>query len=1073
MVRGNGVRRRFFTLLVAALVVLALAVVAGALPPENTTAPTISDTSPVVGQTLTGSDGSWNVDPDETGRVREWLRGATVVGSGPTYLVTAGDAGAQLVYRVTVTNDDGSTPASSAPTAAVRQAPASSSPPTINNTTPIVGQVLTASPGSWVGTPAPSFSYQWFRAATPVGSAQQYTVVQADAGQTLFVRVTGTNTAGSASADSAATAQVAGPPFNTGDSGTVLPSIPGNPTVGQAVTAVNGTWGGWPVPTTFTYQWQRCDAAGNNCANVNGATAQSYTPVDGDAVAAGYTLRVLVTATNPSGQAQALSPPSQIVRGLPKNAGQPGTVLPSIAEATADNVWVLGEQLTANPGAWLGYPLPTSASPQGSTFAFQWLRCNRSGLNTISTTCAPIGGATGQSYVLTQADVGLGIRVAVVATNVVGSSPPATDPAAVASPLAQARIVNGPPVADGQNGTATPPAVSGTAARGQQLIAGSGVWGGYPVPAVTHQWWHCPTATWEAICQAIGGPTSVAASSPVTAPLLTTGNSAYTLTNAELGRYVIVRATATNTRGTTTATSPATAQVVGAPILTQLNGAPDPNALPKIVGGAVSGLTVAASPGSWSAFPVEVTFTYQWLRCTGTTVADCSPIAGATNDLYKLVDADVGKRIRVRVTASNGIVPNGIAESAAAGPVASADTGGGGDGPDLLVQLSSATAGGEVTFIATVRNVGAGASAATLTASLTSGLTLQSASASQGSCSGAVTCALGGIASGGSATVTIVARAGASGSFSFTASVASTPPDVNPTNNSVTVGTFLSVSSRTPTATASTARPGSGPGGPGKGGSAKTKRVVPKLEARLVKGQWVVDTTFSLLSGAAKLSAVVTEDGSTKPLSVLAGSRLGTTRVGAKGAAVVTLNARAKGTFPLRIVLPSKGFSLQKSYVIRITATAASGASSTLDLGFRGVSVTKRTAKVAFDGKGFLVAASVKVPRDKARIPLRAWVTKGSSAARQTMLLGSRLGTAVQKRNVPLLTFAATKPGTYPVRVLLPAGSLSPGVLYVLRVDSRPRNAAWTTTEIRFKPTRAVVAKAARAIASAGRAQGK
>ena len=31
-------------------------------------------------------------------------------------------------------------------------------------------------------------------------------------------------------------------------------------------------------PINFTYQWRRCDSAGANCANINGATNQSYQP---------------------------------------------------------------------------------------------------------------------------------------------------------------------------------------------------------------------------------------------------------------------------------------------------------------------------------------------------------------------------------------------------------------------------------------------------------------------------------------------------------------------------------------------------------------------------------------------------------------------------------------------------------------------------------------------------------------------------------------------------------------------------------------------------------------------------
>ena len=49
------------------------------------------------------------------------------------------------------------------------------------------------------------------------------------------------------------------------------------------------------------------------------------------------------------------------------------------------------------------------------------------------------------------------------------------------------------------------------------------------------------------------------------------------------------------------------------------------------------------------------------------------------------------------------------------------------------------------------------------------------------------------------------------------------------------------------------------------------------------------------------------------------------------------LSPPSRRTFPIKVVLPAKGFALKQIYVIRITATAANGASSTLNIGFKGV----------------------------------------------------------------------------------------------------------------------------------------
>jgi hypothetical protein len=51
------------------------------------------------------------------------------------------------------------------------------------------------------------------------------------------------------------------------------------------------------------------------------------------------------------------------------------------------------------------------------TFAYQWQRCD-----SIGGRCVNVAGATGPSYVVSQSDYGLTIRVAVTATNPAGSA---------------------------------------------------------------------------------------------------------------------------------------------------------------------------------------------------------------------------------------------------------------------------------------------------------------------------------------------------------------------------------------------------------------------------------------------------------------------------------------------------------------------------------------------------------------------------------------------------------------------------------------------------------------------------
>lgn len=89
-----------------------------------------------------------------------------------------------------------------------------------------------------------------------------------------------------------------------------------------------------------------------------------------------------------------------------------------------------------------------------------------------------------------------------------------------------------------------------------------------------------------------------------------------------------------------------------APTVAQQQYAPTNSSPPTISGTAQERATLSAATGTWSG-AAPITFGYQWQRCDGTGGA-CAPIAGATAATYTLTSADVDRRIRVAVTASNG-----------------------------------------------------------------------------------------------------------------------------------------------------------------------------------------------------------------------------------------------------------------------------------------------------------------------------------------------------------------------------------------------------------------------------------
>ena len=86
----------------------------------------------------------------------------------------------------------------------------------------------------------------------------------------------------------------------------------------------------------------------------------------------------------------------------------------------------------------------------------------------------------------------------------------------------------------------------------------------------------------------------------------------------------------------------------------------------------------------------------------------------------------------------------------------------------------------------------------TVTDTLPVGLTFVSATPSQGTCVNTppVTCSLGAIAGGGSASVTVVAAGPTAGTFTDSASVTATETDQDPSNNSASVPTVVTVQTR-------------------------------------------------------------------------------------------------------------------------------------------------------------------------------------------------------------------------------------------------------------------------------------
>ena len=329
----------------SAAFLVAVAVLAGAgaaaqlAAPANTTQPTITGT-PTVGSTLTATQGIWTGDP--TSFSLQWVRcpasgglpdgsDCAAIGGATTqaYIVASADASSTIRVRVTASNADGSTTAVSNATAVIQaqsQAPARVTDPTITGTAR-VGSTLTATQGQWTNNPT-SFGFQWVRCPAsggdPTGSdcpaiggatGQAYTLTTADQGRRMRVRVTATNSSGSATSASNPTALVeaqSNVPARVAD-----PRITGTARVGSTLVATQGQWSN--NPTSFRFQWVRCPTSGGNplgsdCAAIGGATSQAYVLAAADQ---GRRIRVRVTASNATGSGTSASNATAVIQAAP------------------------------------------------------------------------------------------------------------------------------------------------------------------------------------------------------------------------------------------------------------------------------------------------------------------------------------------------------------------------------------------------------------------------------------------------------------------------------------------------------------------------------------------------------------------------------------------------------------------------------------------------------------------------------------------------------------------------------------------------------------------------------------
>jgi hypothetical protein len=262
------------------------------------------------------------------------------------------------------------------------------STPSLSDTWPVFGTLLTASAGTWSADgERVELSYQWYRGKTPIpgATAREYTVGLGDLGRRLKVVVTGS--AGGHTDTSLASGRTH--KVRTAElDPTPIPQLSGNPVVGSTLTATVEPWGdGTPM---LAYQWYRVKKGRTTPV---GDGSDTYQLVGRDA---GSRVQVAVTGSLPGYTTTTLysAPTAKVAVGDFASAAAPTIVLAGSPR--------VGKTLLAVPGDHV---------PAATDVSFRWYR-QASG----TTGWTAIRKATKASYRPTGEDLGALLKVRVTAS---------------------------------------------------------------------------------------------------------------------------------------------------------------------------------------------------------------------------------------------------------------------------------------------------------------------------------------------------------------------------------------------------------------------------------------------------------------------------------------------------------------------------------------------------------------------------------------------------------------------------------------------------------------------------------
>ena len=542
---------------------------------------------------LTFTAGNWNTphtvtisSAEDANYLDRWVM-LRHTATGDNYRATAA-AWLKLRDNYNSTTTAANTPATGSPT---------------KSGSPEVGQTLTldisaVADAEGLTNASYTYLYQGLRNGAEIRDATDisYTLVDADEGKTIKVRVSFTDDANNAeSRTSTATVAVAPRP-NRAPTG--APTINGTPQVRRTLTVDTSEIADADGMETAVFRYQWLAATDSFTLEFQGENSPTYTLTPGTE---GLAIKVKVFYTDDRGHTETLiSEATEAVIAAEPNSEPTG--LPTISGTPQ-----VGETLTAD----------TSAIEDGDgltnvAYRYQWVSSKSvidADTGVVYILTLEIPDQTGSTYTLAPADEGWTFEVEVSFTDDAGNAESLTSAATVA-------------VAPKPNTLATGlPNISGAPQVGETLTADTSDIDdedGLDDVSYRYQW--------------IAGGSNISEA---------TGSS-YLLTTSEQGQTIQVKVNFTDDADNQESLTSAETLAVAAKPNTAATGEPTISGTPQVD----ETLTADTSAISDEDGLANVSYRYQWLR-------DDADITGQTNSTYELVSADQGRTIKVQVTFSD------------------------------------------------------------------------------------------------------------------------------------------------------------------------------------------------------------------------------------------------------------------------------------------------------------------------------------------------------------------------------------------------------------------------------------